>query len=153
LPVARIMVATFLLSGAGIAAATFPTQSQGSVARFEVVNDAIPLPLTSEPGDTSRGRAVALDRSKGNCIACHTMPVDAAFQGDFGPPLDGVADRYDAGELRLRLVDIKRINPESNMPSFHRTEGLVGVRRPFTGQPILTAQEVEDVLAYLLTLR
>lgn len=123
------------------------------VARYEVVNDAIPAPLTREAGDVTRGRTIALDRTRGNCVTCHEMPVPAAFQGDLGPPLAGVATRYEPGELRLRIVDSKRINPESNMPSYHRVEGLNGVRRQFVGRPILTAQEVEDVLAYLLTLR
>jgi sulfur-oxidizing protein SoxX len=123
------------------------------VASFRVVEDAIPEPLTAEPGNATRGRVIALDRARGNCVTCHAMPVDAAFQGDLGPPLAGVAERYQAGELRLRLVDSKRINPDSNMPSYHRIEGLVGVGARFRGRPILTAQEVEDVLAYLLTLR
>jgi sulfur-oxidizing protein SoxX len=123
------------------------------VASFRVVEDAIPDPLTAQPGDAARGRTVALDRSLGNCVTCHQLPVDAAFQGDLGPPLAGVAERYQAGELRLRLVDSKRINPDSNMPSYHRIDGLVGVGARFRGRPILTAQEVEDVLAYLLTLR
>ena len=114
---------------------------------------AIPRPLTDRPGDPERGRRLVMDRSKGNCITCHEMPVQADFQGDFGPPLAGVAGRYEPGELRLRLVDSKRMNPESNMPSFHRVEGLNAVRRDFAGKPILEAQEVEDVLAYLLTLR
>lgn len=124
-----------------------------AVAPFRVVDDAITAPLTSQPGDPARGQTLALDRSKGNCIACHQMPVSADFQGDLGPPLAGVAERYPPGELRLRLVDSKSINPESNMPSYHRFEGLLGVRRAFQGRPILAAQEVEDVLAYLLTLR
>jgi sulfur-oxidizing protein SoxX len=123
------------------------------VASFRVLEDAIPDPLTDQPGDPARGRTVALDRSLGNCVTCHEMPVNAAFQGDLGPPLAGVAQRYQPGELRLRLVDSKRINPDSNMPSYHRVEGLVGVGARFRGRPILTAQEVEDVLAYLLTLR
>lgn len=132
-----------------------PAQAQPApvVASFRVVDDAIPDALTARPGDATRGRAVALDRSRGNCVTCHQMPVDAAFQGDFGPPLAGVAERYQPGELRLRLVDSKRINPDSNMPSYHRVEGLVGVGRAYRDRPILTAQEVEDVLAYLLTLR
>ncbi len=123
------------------------------VASFRVVEDAIPEPLTAQPGDATRGRVIALDRARGNCVTCHAMPVDAAFQGDLGPPLAGVAERYEPGALRLRLVDGKRINPDSNMPSYHRVEGFVGVGARYRGRPILTAQEVEDVLAYLLTLR
>ena len=120
---------------------------------FTVVDDAIPQPLTSSPGDPTRGRALALDRSKGNCITCHELPVSADFQGNLGPPLSGVAERWNPGQLRLRIVDGKRINPESNMPSYYRVEGLTAVRRDWADRPILTAQEVEDVLAYLQTLR
>lgn len=150
---ARITTAIVLLGGLTAPIWVPAALSQGSVAGFEVVGGAIPRPLTPQPGDAVRGRAIALDRSKGNCITCHAMPVDAAFQGDLGPPLAGVADRYEPGELRLRLVDSKRINPDSNMPPYHRVEGLLNVRRQYAGRPILTAQEVEDVLAYLLTLR
>lgn len=124
-----------------------------AVVPFTVVDDAIPEPLTSTPGDAARGRALALDRSKGNCVTCHQLPLRADFQGDLGPPLAGVAERYSIGELRLRIVDSKRINPESNMPSYHRVDGLTAVRRDWVGRPMLTAQEVEDLLAYLMTLR
>ena len=120
---------------------------------FEVVENAIPQPLTSRPGDAARGRALALNRAKGNCVTCHELPVTADFQGNLGPPLTGVAERYPAGELRLRIVDGKRINPDSNMPSYYRLHDLNAVRREWVGRPMLTAQEVEDVLAYLLTLR
>lgn len=120
---------------------------------FRILDDAIPDPLTNQPGDVARGREVALDRSRGNCITCHQMPVQADFQGDLGPSLDGVGGRYSVGELRLRVVDMKRINPESNMPSFYRLEGLNRVRRDWVGRTMLTAQEVEDLLAYLMTLR
>lgn len=123
------------------------------VASFRIVDDAIPEPLTATPGDATRGRTIALDRSLGNCITCHAMPVNAPFQGDLGPPLAGVGARYEPGELRLRLVDSKRINPESNMPSYHRVDGLLAVGARFQGRPILAAQQVEDVLAYLMTLR
>lgn len=120
---------------------------------FTVVDDAIPQALTPTPGDPARGRALVLDRGKGNCVTCHELPLDADFQGNLGPPLAGVADRYTIGELRLRVVDSKRINPESNMPPYYRVEGLTAVRRDWAGRPMLSAQEVEDVLAYLMTLR
>jgi sulfur-oxidizing protein SoxX len=127
-------------------------QGEALVA-FQIVDGAIPRPLTDTPGDATRGRATALDRATGNCITCHELPVRADFQGNLGPPLAGVAERYPIGELRLRIVDGKRINPDSNMPSYYRIHDLVAVRRQSVGRPILTAQEVEDVLAYLQTLR
>ncbi len=120
---------------------------------FQVVEQAIPRPLTDAPGDAARGQRLVLDRAKGNCVTCHELPLNADFQGNLGPPLAGVADRYEPGELRLRIVDSKRINPESNMPSYYRLDGLNAVRRDWAGKPILTSQEVEDVLAYLLTRR
>ncbi|MBW8270297.1 sulfur oxidation c-type cytochrome SoxX [Caldovatus aquaticus] len=121
---------------------------------YEVVDGAIPRRLTDRPGDPERDRALVLNRSKGNCITCHEMPLPADFQGTIAPPpLAGVASRYEPGELRLRLVDSKRINPESNTPSYYRVEGLRDVRRDWAGKPMLEAQEIEDVLAYLLTLR
>lgn len=138
---------------AGAVIAVSAAASDTALVPFEVVELSIPKPLTETPGDPGRGRALALDRSKGNCITCHEMPVRADFQGNLGPPLDGIGARYEPGELRLRLVDSKRINPDSNMPSFYRLEGLVGVRRDWRGKTILSAQEVEDVLAYLLTLK
>jgi sulfur-oxidizing protein SoxX len=144
----RIAAAVF-----GASVAVSASASDTVVVPFEVVEFSIPKPLTATPGDPARGRALALDRSKGNCITCHEMPVQADFQGNLGPPLDGVGSRYEPGELRLRLVDSKRINPDSNMPSYYRLEGLVGVRRDWRGKTILSAQEVEDVLAYLLTLK
>lgn len=120
---------------------------------YEVVDGAIPRPLTDKPGDPQRGQALVLNRAKGNCITCHGLPLQADFQGNLGPPLAGVAERYQPGELRLRLVDSKRVNTESNMPAYYKVEGLRDVRRDWAGKPMLEAQEVEDVLAYLLTLR
>lgn len=120
---------------------------------FEARDGAVTQPLTATPGEAARGRALVQDRGKGNCITCHVLPLPADFMGNLGPPLAGVASRLAPGELRLRVIDSKRINPESNMPSYYRVAGLNGVGRRYAGQPMLTAQEVEDVLAYLLTLK
>jgi sulfur-oxidizing protein SoxX len=122
---------------------------------YEVVDNwSIPEPLTDQPGDALNGREVAINRKKGNCLACHAMPVpEQAFHGEIGPPLDGVGSRYTAAELRLRIVNPKVINPDTSMPAFYRTEGLHLVMEDFQGKPILTAQEVEDVIAYLTTLQ
>lgn len=147
----RGSVALTLALAVGLAAAA--AAQNAPLVPFRVVDDAIPEPLTSTPGDATRGRALALNRSKGNCVTCHNMPVNADFQGNLGPPLEGVATRWTAGQLRLRIVDSKRINPDSNMPPYYRVEGLNAVRRDWAGRPMLTAQEVEDILAYLLTLR
>ncbi len=146
-PALAVSAVVASIVGAGASA------QNAALVPFTVTDDAIPQPLTTTSGDATRGRALVLDRAKGNCVTCHELPLSADFQGNLGPPLAGVADRYTIGELRLRVVDGKRINPESNMPSYYRVEGLTAVRSDWAGRPMLTAQEVEDVLAYLMTLR
>lgn len=121
---------------------------------YDVVKGAIPAQLTNCPGDPERGRQIVLDRERGDCVVCHAMPLpDRQFHGAIGPPLDGVGNRYSAGELRLRLVDPKALNPQTVMPAYYKIEGLYQVAEDYRGKPILTAQEIEDVVAYLLTLK
>jgi L-cysteine S-thiosulfotransferase len=121
---------------------------------YRIVNGAIPEPLTDQAGDPERGRRLMLDREGGDCIICHAMPLpQRRFHGTIGPPLDDVGNRYTAGELRLRIVDPKVFNPETIMPAYYKVEGVHRVHEHYRGKPILTAQEVEDVVAYLLTLR
>ena len=116
-------------------------------------SDALPEPLTSTLGDPARGREIVVGRDA-NCLFCHAIPeTGERFMGNVAPPLSGVANRLSAGQLRLRVVDPTRINPEAAMPAYHRTEGLDRVAEPYRGKPILSAQEVEDVVAFLLTLR
>lgn len=104
-------------------------------------------------GNAERGRAIVAGR-QGNCLACHAAPIpEQAFHGDIGPPLHGVAERLTEAELRLQIVDATRLDEHSVMPPFHRVAGLTAVRRDRIGQPLLSAAEVEDVLAYLLTLK
>jgi sulfur-oxidizing protein SoxX len=131
-----------------------PPQGHGPFVDYRIVNGAIPEPLTDQLGDPERGRRIVLDREAGDCTICHAMPLpQRQFHGTIGPPLDGVGSRYSAGELRLRLVDPKTFNPDTVMPAYHRVEGLHRVHERYRGQPILTAQQVEDVVAYLLTLQ
>jgi sulfur-oxidizing protein SoxX len=121
---------------------------------YRIANNAIPEPLTDQPGDPERGRHVVLEREGGDCSICHAMPLpQRQFHGTVGPPLDGIGSRYTAGELRLRLVDPKVFNPETIMPAYYKVEGLHRVLERYRGEPILTAQQVEDVVAYLLTLK
>jgi sulfur-oxidizing protein SoxX len=128
-------------------------QEQGSLVGYRIIHGAIPEPLTDQPGDAERGRRIVLDRDGGDCIICHAMPLpQRQFHGSIGPALDGVGARYSAGELRLRLVDPKALNPGTIMPAYHRVEGLQRVHERYRGKPILTAQQIEDVVAYLLTL-
>jgi L-cysteine S-thiosulfotransferase len=121
---------------------------------YRVEGDRIPQPLAREPGDAARGRKIVLDRSVGGCVLCHAFPEpEPRFMGDIGPPLAGVGARLSAGQLRLRVVDQSRIDPNTPMPAYYRTEGLYDVAPAYRGKPILTAQQVEDVVSYLQTLR
>jgi sulfur-oxidizing protein SoxX len=120
---------------------------------YVVSGDAIAASLTGIPGDATRGRALVLDRTS-TCILCHSGPFpEAKFQGDLAPSLAGAGSRWSEGQLRLRLVDASRLNPATIMPSYYRVEGLVRVGPAWRGKPILTADQIEDIVAYLATLR
>lgn len=136
------------------AAATVPA-SADELVKFQVVNgNSIPKSLTGKSGDAKKGRDVVIHRQKGNCLACHTLPIpEQQFHGEVGPDLNGVASRLSEGEIRLRVVNPKFANPDTIMPAFYRTEGLNRVWKKFEGKPMLTAEEVEDVVAYLKTLK
>ncbi|MFZ5780825.1 MAG: sulfur oxidation c-type cytochrome SoxX [Pseudomonadota bacterium] len=121
---------------------------------ISVVGDGIPQPLASAPGDAARGRAVVANRSVGLCLLCHSAPIaEERFQGDLAPSLAGAGARWTAAQLRLRVADASRLNPDTIMPPYYRTTGLRRVARPFDGKTILTAQQIEDVVAYLTTLK
>jgi L-cysteine S-thiosulfotransferase len=121
---------------------------------FSVAEGAIPQSLTGKPGDPARGKSVAADRGLGNCIACHAMPIPQQLDyGNIGPDLAGVGGRLSEGQLRLRIVNPKLVNPLTPMPAFYRVDGLVQVARNAAGKPILSADQVEDVVAYLMTLK
>ena len=110
--------------------------------------------LTGAPGDPARGRAIVLSRQRGLCLLCHAGPFpEERFQGNLAPDLAGVGGRLTGDQLRLRLVDGRRLNPGTIMPSYYRTEGLVRVGPAWQGRPILAAGEIEDVVAFLATLR
>ena len=119
-----------------------------------VVGDAVPRPLTDAPGDAARGRAIVADRQVGLCLLCHTGPFpDERFQGTLAPDLNGAGARWSAGQLRLRLVDSRRIDRDSIMPPYFRASGGVQVGKAWRDKPVLDAQQVEDVVAFLATLR
>jgi sulfur-oxidizing protein SoxX len=141
-------LACSVLAAAGGVAAQQPARA------FDVAGDAIPAPLTGVPGDAARGRAIVADRQLGLCLLCHTGPIpEERFQGTLAPNLAGAGRRWSAAQLRLRVADAQRLNPASLMPSYHRTDGLARVGAAWRGRPLLTAQQVEDVVAYLATLR
>lgn len=134
---------------AALAAAT-PAIAQPSV----VEGDAILRPLTGQAGDPARGQALMQDRQRSLCSLCHAGPFAPPHQqGTLAPDLQGIGARLSEGQLRLRVVDIKRLVPDSIMPSYARTEGFARVATAWQGKPVLTAAEIEDVIAYLATLR
>jgi sulfur-oxidizing protein SoxX len=146
-----LAIATSLLSGPLVGGPAGGAEGPGTVV---VVGDAIPLSLTGKPGDAGRGHNIAFSRDRGNCLICHVMPArDEKLHGDVGPSLKGVAGRLSEGQLRLRLVDGRRLNPASIMPSYYRLEGLRRVAVAYAGKSVLSAEEIEDVLAYLMTQR
>jgi sulfur-oxidizing protein SoxX len=121
---------------------------------YTIVGDAIPASLTGTDGDPVRGRAVAVDRRLGACLLCHTGPFpEEKFQGTLAPDLSGAGSRWSEGQLRLRLVDATRLNPDTIMPAYYRVEGLTRVDLTWRGKPVLTAEQIEDVIAFLVTLR
>ena len=136
-----------------ILAAASPCAAQEALRPYEVAGDAIPKSLTGAPGDPERGRAVVVKREN-TCLLCHSGPFpEQRFQGDLSPNLKGTGSRWSEGELRLRLVDASRLNPATIMPSYYRVDGLTRVAQNYRGKPVLTAEQIEDVVAYLMTLK
>ena len=117
----------------------------------------IPLALAqaqADPGDATRGRAIVANRQVGLCLLCHTAPIpEERFQGNLAPDLAGAGDRWTESQLRQRIMDSSTLNPDTIMPSYYKTEGLTRVTPAQSGKPILTTQQIEDVVAYLATLR
>ena len=142
------LVVTMLSEGVGA------VESTQAIVAFRVVADGIPEPLGGVPGDVTRGRALIVAREAANCVLCHAIPDPGVrFSGDLGPSLAGVGGRFTASQLRLRVADYLRVQPGTIMPSYYKIDGLDRVAPAYRGKPILSAAEVEDVVAYLTTLR
>ncbi len=143
-------------AGAWLAVALFAlpcTANAQGLRPYAVVGDAVPDSLTGVPGDIARGRALVVDRTS-TCILCHSGPFpEVKFQGDLAPSFAGAGGRWSESQLRLRLVDASRLNPATIMPSYYRVEGLVRVGAAWRGRPILSAEQIEDIVAYLVSLR
>jgi sulfur-oxidizing protein SoxX len=111
-------------------------------------------PLTGSPGDPARGRAIVADRQVGLCLLCHSAPIpEERFQGDLAPSLAGAGSRWSAAQLRLRIADSSKVNPQTIMPSYLKADGLERVAPSHRGKTVLSAQQIEDVVAYLATLK
>ncbi|MEE4235114.1 MAG: sulfur oxidation c-type cytochrome SoxX [Anderseniella sp.] len=139
----------FAISGAAMAAELAP-------AEVKFTDDmTVEVSLTGTPGDPAKGREVFANRRLGNCLACHanTDMKDQLFHGDVGPSLDGVGSRWNEAQLRAILVDSKKVFTDTTMPGFYTLEVGKDVREESVGKTILGAQDVEDVLAYLATLK
>src|SRR3954468_1193352 len=124
-----------------------------ALAPYDIEGDGITSSLTGQPGDAARGRALVAERSS-TCLLCHSGPLpEVRFQGDLAPNLAGAGSRWSIAQLRLRLVDASKLNPATIMPSYYRVDGLIRVGRSFRDKPILTAEQIEDIVAYLASLR
>ena len=118
-----------------------------------VANDEIPASLTGSKGDPARGRAIVANRQVGLCLLCHSGPFpEERFQGNLAPDLRSAA-RLTEGQIRARLVDPARANPQTLMPAYYRADGLTRVAPSLRGKTILSAEQIEDVVAYLVTLK
>ncbi len=116
----------------------------------------VTAPLTDKAGDAAKGKLLFANRKKGNCLACHVNKdlADKPFHGEIGPPLDGVASRYSVSEMRGIMVDAKvALSDDTLMPGFYRVDAGARVAKKFKGKTILSAQQIEDILAYLQTLK
>ncbi len=156
----RSMIVPALVGLCALAGAAEAEAPSGALPPFRIVasdgTDSIPDSLTGRPGDPAAGAKVVINRRQGNCLGCHQVSAlkTESFHGEVGPSLDGVADRWDAAHLRMIVVNPKHVFTDATvMPAFYRTDGLNRVRPEFQGKPILTAQQVEDVVAFLTTLK
>ena len=146
----RIVAGAMFFYSLGAAAQVIPSS----------VEDGITLPLSGLVGDAARGKLIVANRQQGLCVLCHQIPSDvgappgpAVFQGNLAPSIAGAGSRWSAAQLRLRIVDSRKLNPNSIMPAYHRTDALTRVGTAWQGKPILDAQQIEDVVAFLVTLK
>ncbi|MGB5082327.1 MAG: sulfur oxidation c-type cytochrome SoxX [Burkholderiales bacterium] len=139
---------------AAVALAPDPACAQAAAGSYTVLGDAIPASLTGAKGDPARGRSIVLNRQLGLCLLCHSGPFpEERLQGDIAPDLRGTGSRLSEGRIRLRIVDSSRVNAATIMPAYYKVEGLARVAAPFRGKTVLSAEQIEDVVAFLATLR
>jgi L-cysteine S-thiosulfotransferase len=142
-------------TSAALAAGSLERVHEPNLKPYTIVGGtSIPKSLTGKPGNAANGKKLFVHRKKGNCLTCHTAPIpEEQFHGKVAPDLEGVADRLTEGEIRLRLVDPKLANPDTPMMAFYKTHGLKQVKKSFIGKPMLSENELEDIVAYLMTLK
>ena len=141
-----------MLAAAALCSA--PGRAEEALRPYAIVGDAIPASLTGAKGDPARGKAIVLNRQVGLCLLCHSGPFpEERFQGNMAPDLKGAGSRWSEGELRLRLVDAQKLNPDTIMPPYYVVDGMNRVAPAFRGKPILTAEQIEDVVAFLAALK
>jgi sulfur-oxidizing protein SoxX len=147
------MRSTFLVA-ATLALFLVDARAQDGLRSYVIVGDSIPDSLTGQPGDVARGRTIVADRSVGLCLLCHGAPIpEEPFQGNLAPDLTGAGTRWSEGQLRLWLVDASRVKPDTIMPPYYRLDRLQRVASAFAGKSILNARQIEDVVAYLASLK
>jgi len=145
-----VLVVALILLGGGERFAV----AQGRLQAYEIVGGSIPASLTGSKGDAARGRMIMVSRQSGLCLLCHSGPFpEERFQGNLAPDLKGTGARWSAGELRLRMVDSRKLKADTIMPAYYALDGLNRVAPTYRGKPILTAEQIEDVVAFLATLR
>lgn len=143
-----------LTAALALTACTLSSTGETGPVAYVLVGDAIPEPLTGARGDPVRGRRIVTDRHVGLCLLCHRGPFpEERFHGTIGPDLGGIGSRMTEGQIRLRIVDPGRVRQGTIMPAYYRTEGLRRVAPAFRGKTVLTAEQIEDVVAFLMTLR
>jgi len=149
----RFSASAILLTAlAAQALAAAPARSE--LVHYKIVGDAIPASLTGQKGDPSRGQAIVANHNTGLCLLCHSGPFPQdKFQGNLAPDLTGAGARANEGQLRLRIVDAGKLNRDTIMPPFYRVDHLRRVPQAYRDKPVLTAVEVEDIVAYLMTLK
>jgi sulfur-oxidizing protein SoxX len=149
--------AALLLSSASLSAAVAQSADvrEPGLVPYLVKDYAIEQSLTGKPGDVTKGRAIAITSGQGNCVICHRLPIpEVAFRiGNVGPDLTEVGSRLTPGEIRMRIVNPKLLNAETIMPAYYRVSGLNRVAANFANKPMLTPDQVEDLVAYLSSLK
>jgi L-cysteine S-thiosulfotransferase len=134
--------------------AILASNARADLVHYKIVGDAIAASLTGAKGDAVHGRSIVANHNQGLCLLCHSGPFPQdKFQGNMAPDLAGAGARWNEGQLRLRIVDASKLNSATIMPPFYRVDGLTRVPPAYRGKPVLTAIEVEDVVAYLMTLK